>query len=200
MSLARVLVFVLPLVAALPAAAAPVRVPVADGQSSTHLQLRVVSYDGHTNGGMTVEISNPGQSTETFSAQGLFFVPDANPNEAPQRLGALGPMRIEGDDVRHDKIAIPPGGKIVAHLDVYCIDSHRSSPTPQTQFHLAEKRMPRELSSGIANDANAAAQPYGGVSSPAPAAKSAVQGQVWKNRDKKWIQLEGEGRQEAGKR
>jgi hypothetical protein len=199
MSLARVLVLVLPIVAALPAAAAPALVPTPDGQASSHLQLRVVSYDGHTNGGMTVEVTNPGPGTETFAAQGLFFVPDGNPNEAPQRLGAVGPMRIEGDDARRDKIAIPPGGKIVVHLEVYCIDSHRSSPSPQTKFHLAEKRMPRELSTDITNDSQAAAQPYGGVSSPQPAAKSAVQGQVWKNRDKKWIQLEGEGRQEVGK-
>ena len=38
---------------------------------------------------------------------------------------------------------------------------------------------------------------HGGVS--APAAKGAVQSQVWKNRDKKWIKLDGEGEQEAAK-
>jgi len=31
-------------------------------------------------------------------------------------------------------------------------------------------------------------------------AKAAVQSEVWKNRDKKWIELDGEGRQELGKR
>ena len=46
-------------------------------------------------------------------------------------------------------------------------------------------------------DATRAAASYGGVS--APAAKSAVQSEVWKNRDKKWIKLEGEGAQEAAK-
>lgn len=199
MSFRRASLFLLPLaLAAAPAAASPTAVP-SEGAASTHLQMKIVSYDGYTNGGMTVEVTNRGQSTETFSAQGLFFVPDANPNEAPQRLGAVGPMRIDGDDARRDKVAIPPGGKIVAHLEVYCIDSHRSSPSPTTKFHVAEKRMPRELSTGIAADASTAAQPYGGVASPSPAAKSAVQGQVWKNRDKKWIPLEGEGNQENAK-
>jgi hypothetical protein len=33
----------------------------------------------------------------------------------------------------------------------------------------------------------------------APSAKGAVQQQVWKNRDGKWIRLEGEGSQEAHK-
>ena len=49
----------------------------------------------------------------------------------------------------------------------------------------------------IDHDAQGAAAGLGGVSSPK--AKSAVQSQVWKNRDKKWIELDGEGKQEATK-
>jgi hypothetical protein len=195
------LALLLPLltVFAAPAQASPqaTAVPAADGQGRTHLELRVIAYDGHTNGGMTVEVTNTGAVPETFAAQGLFFVPDGNPNEAPQRLGAVGPFRIDGDDGRKDKVALLPGKKIVVQLDVYCIASHRSSPGPQTQFHLSPSRMPRELSTGINQDARAASQSYGGLS--APAAKSAVQSEVWKNRNKKWIKLDGEGRQEVGK-
>jgi hypothetical protein len=183
-----------------PALANPQLVPPAEGQANTHLQVRIVSYDGHTNGGMTIEVTNNGNSPELFTAQGLFFVPDANANQAPQRLGAVGPFKIDGDDMRRDKTTIPAHGKIIAHLDVYCIDSHRSSPSPSTSFHVAKERLPKDLSQGIANDAASAAQPYGGVSSPAPAAKSAVQGQVWKKRNEKWVPLEGEGQQEAGKK
>ena len=49
----------------------------------------------------------------------------------------------------------------------------------------------------IDNDAQKSAASYGGVS--AAAAKPSVQSQVWKNRDKKWIELDGEGKQEAAK-
>ena len=49
----------------------------------------------------------------------------------------------------------------------------------------------------IDDDATKSAEGYGGVSSSA--AKGAVQSQVWKNRDKKWIELDGEGKQEAAK-
>jgi hypothetical protein len=34
----------------------------------------------------------------------------------------------------------------------------------------------------------------------APAAAPAVPSEVWKNCDKKWIELDGEGKQEVGKR
>jgi hypothetical protein len=33
-----------------------------------------------------------------------------------------------------------------------------------------------------------------------PAAKAKIQSEVWRSRDAKWIELEGEGKQEAGKR
>ena len=58
--------------------------------------------------------------------------------------------------------------------------------------------MPESLTRAISADAEKAAAAYGGVS--AAPAKSAVQSEVWKNRDKKWIELDGEGRQEIGKR
>jgi hypothetical protein len=178
--------------------ASPVAVPAAEGQhGASHLEVNVVSYDGATNGAITIEVKNNGKSAETFVAQGLFFVPDGDANHAPQRLGAVGPFQIQGDEARKEKVVIPAGGRIVARLDVYCIDSHRSSPSSATKFHMSAQRMPAPLAADINKSANDAAQSYGGVS--APAAKSAVQSEVWKNRDKKWIPLEGEGRQEATK-
>ena len=45
--------------------------------------------------------------------------------------------------------------------------------------------MPKPVVDAISKDAEAAAASQGGFASPA--AKSAVQGQVWKNRDKKWV-------------
>jgi hypothetical protein len=94
-------------------------------------------------------------------------------------------------------MTIPAKSTVRMKIDVYCIDSHRASPSPATGFHVARDRVPQAVSAQIDEDARAASAPLGGVA--APAAKSAVQGEVWKNRDKKWIKLDGEGRQEAGK-
>ena len=198
----RLLAFLVPLTVAVltatTAAAAPTgTVPAMAGQPGSHLAARVLAYDGHTNGGMKVEVTNGGRRSESFVAQGLFFVPEGSPNEAPQRLGAVGPFQVDGRAERKDSIELEPGARVVLLLDVYCIDSHRHSPTPETRFHLAAERMPRDLSTGISSSAQEAARSYGGVS--APAAKGAVQSEVWKNRDKKWIKLEGEGAQESGK-
>jgi hypothetical protein len=57
--------------------------------------------------------------------------------------------------------------------------------------------MPKELAREIDQESYKAAIGAGGYA--APAAKSAVQSEVWKARDKKWLRLEGEGKQEATK-
>jgi hypothetical protein len=198
--LRRAAFFLIPLLCALAGSAGAASftpVPAMEGQPKGHLGLRVVSYNGGTNGAITVEVMNQGQTQETFVAQGLFFVPNGDPNSAPQRLGAVGPFQQRGSDTRKDSLSLAPGESVTVTLDVYCIDSHRSSPSSSTQFHLGATRMPRDLSNQINSAANDAAAPYGGVSKPA--AKSAVQSEVWKNRDKKWIKLDGEGAQEATK-
>ena len=57
--------------------------------------------------------------------------------------------------------------------------------------------MPATLSADIDKQARRAAKESGGFA--APAAKSAVQSEVWKSRDARWIELDGEGDQEAVK-
>ena len=57
--------------------------------------------------------------------------------------------------------------------------------------------MPVELTRSIQSDTSTAARQNGGYA--APAAKSAVQSEIWKNRNKKWIELDGEGVQEKRK-
>ncbi len=59
--------------------------------SAENLKIRVVKYDGNTNGEMVVEVKNTGRTTATFNSDGLFFVPKGDPEKAPQRLGAAGP-------------------------------------------------------------------------------------------------------------
>ena len=159
------------------------------------LQLKVVKYDGSVNGAITVEVQNPTATEQTFDARGLYFVPQTDPDHAPQRLGAVGPFRI-GDEHKQT-LKLAPGEHARLSLDVYCIDSHRPAPDETTPFRVAKTRIPPALTQAISTAAETAAAPYGGVS--ASPAKSAVQSEVWKNRDAKWIKLDGEGQQEANK-
>ena len=184
------------LLSCLPAFAASFQpLPPEPGGKPTGLEVRVVSYNGSTNGAITVEVRNPTKTTQIFSAAGLFFVPAMDPDKAPQRLGAVGPYEVKTE--RHEKMEIAANGSLMANLDVYCIDSHRSSPNPQTPFRIAKERLPPQLTAAIDAESKEVAAPSGGVS--APAAKSAVQSTVWKNRDAKWIRVEGESKQEANK-
>lgn len=176
------------------------RVPAMDGDTAQPFDLRIVSYDGSTNGTLTVEVRNNTKRAATFDAQGLYFVPQVNANEAPQRLGAVGALqtRKNGDAWTYGENATVAAGETVRiKLDVFCIDSHRASPTSLTPFALAKDRLPKELSTNIRASAKKAADKVGGYA--APAAKSSMQGEVWRNRDADWIQLEGEGKQEVGK-
>jgi hypothetical protein len=165
------------------------------GGKLSGLEIRIVRYDGGTNGAITVDLRNPKKEPIEFTARGLYFVPDADADRAPQRLGAVGPFEVDGD--RREKMTIAAGTMVRMKLDVYCIDSHRASPYSATKFHVAKDRVPKQITDDIHRDARKASQSYGGMS--APAAKSAVQSEVWKNRDKKWVPLDGEGKQEAGK-
>jgi hypothetical protein len=175
------------------------KLPGAQGKTSP-LLMRIVQYQGSTNGAITVEVKNPTNTPQEFSAKGIYFVPTGNANQAPQRLGAVGPFQLrngDGSSQRLDHTTIGAGAIARISLDVYCIDSHRASPSPSTSFRVAKDRVPAPLMKAIDDDAATSAQGYGGVSSSA--AKGAVQSQVWKNRDKQWIELDGEGRQEAAK-
>lgn len=164
------------------------------------LELKVVSYDGSVNGELTVEVRNPGKAEIAFSAQGLYFVPDGDANDAPQRLGAVGPMQIAGDKEgkRVDQVKVPAGSAVKVKLDVFCIDSHRPAPNSKTGFALGSKRLPAKLRGTIETRAKAAADEAGGYA--APAAKSRMQSEVWSARDSEWVEIDGEGKQEVGKK
>lgn len=162
----------------------------------SNLEVRIVKYDGSTNGQMVVDVRNTGSKSETFDAKGLFFVPDGDPERAPQRLGAAGPFvtQVGKDWKAMEQMAIGPNETRRMKLSVFCIDSHRSSPSSQTKFSLAKQRLPKELRQEI----TAGTQKIMKASKAKSAfeAASDVQGHVWKTRDKKWIKLEGERKQE----
>jgi len=67
---------------------------------------------------------------------------------------------------------------------------------------VGAKRMPKQLSQQIEHSADEAvtAARKSGEAQPRPAAKGAIQSGVWKSRDEKWIELDGEGKQEAKKK
>ncbi len=199
----RSLIVTLGLLAALPAFAESSFAPLPADQTGgrhTGLEIRVVTYDGSVNGALTVDVRNPTKSAVDFSARGLYFVPEGDANTAPQRLGAVGPFQLQAGLkwVRREQTTIASGATARMKLDVYCIDSQRGSPSSATSFRPATTRVPKPLADKIDADTKAATQGLGGQG--APAAKSAVQSEVWKNRDQHWIPLDGEGRQEAGKK
>ncbi len=168
------------------------------------LLIRAVEYDGSVNGKLKVQIRNTGKATQKFSAAGLYFVPEGDPDSAPQRLGAVGPMQIaaKSNTTKTTKeLSVAAGKTVEVTLDVFCIDSHRSAPTPRNSFHVGKTKMPKELTTTIEHraDDEVAAKRTAGEAAPRPAAKSAIQSQVWRSRDAKWVKLDGEGKQEAGK-
>lgn len=197
--LIAVFLFLVPLYASADTDFAPIPADQTQGKS-TGLELRVAAYNGSTNGILEVDVKNPTARPVEFSAKGLYFVPGGDPNHAPQRLGAVGPFQVEIQShwERREQLTLAAGSTTRLKLDVYCIDSHRASPSSATPFRLAKDRVPKPIVDAIDKDAAAAAVPMGGVS--APRAKSAVQSEVWKNRDKKWVELDGEGSQEAAKK
>lgn len=159
------------------------------------LTMRVVRYTGGTNGKMVVEVRNPGRRAAEFDPKGLYFVPDGDPEKAPQRLGAAGPFEVSeaGQWKPQKTLRLGPGGKALLQLQVFCIDSHRSSPSASNVFRMAGKRLPKNLRREITVGADRYLMRAKGRM---PAAKSAIQSHIWKTRDAKWIKLEGERTQE----
>jgi hypothetical protein len=166
------------------------------------LLIRAVEYNGSTNGTLKVQIKNPTQGKLRFAAQGIYFVPDGDPQTAPQRLGAVGPMQMATDAKEVTELEINPGATVEVALEVFCIDSHRPSPSTQNKFTVGTKRLPKEMTATIEKKANDAVElsRREGSDAPRPAAKQRIQSEVWETRDKKWVELDGEGPQEAKKK
>jgi hypothetical protein len=165
---------------------------------ASELLIRIVQYAGSSNGAITIDVKNPTDRPQEFSAKGLYFVPQGNANEAPQRLGAVGPFQVHGagKPERREHLTIGPGETERLTLDVYCIDSHRSSPVRRRRSRR-EGSGAREALAGDRRQRAGVAAPLGGVS---PRREAVIQSRVWKNRDANWIPLDGEGKQEAAKK
>ncbi|MBL4636191.1 MAG: hypothetical protein JKY56_20190 [Kofleriaceae bacterium] len=168
-----------------------VTMPEATG-AEKNIQIRFVKYDGSTNGEMVVQVKNTGKTTANFRAEGLFFVPQGSPEKAPQRLGASGPFTESGKRgkrVHQEKLALAPGESKTLRLEVFCIDSHRSSPSSNTQFSLAKNKLPKKMQETMKSSNQAI---YKKNKGSLRKSKSAVQSNMWKVRDADWVKLEGE--------
>lgn len=171
-------------------------VPAKSGKKTT-LQIRQVSFSGGASGQITVEVKNDSQQPQTFEARGLYFVPNGNAENAPQRVGAVGPFEVkEGQKwTRREQLEVQPGQTVRLKLDTFCLDSHRSSPGKGQGYGVAKERLPEQLMKANEAAAKDAVKASGGNIG---AAKSAIQGKVWEHRNKKWIKLEGERANEKG--
>ena len=169
------------------------------------LEVRAIEYDGSVNGTLKVQVKNADKVAHQFSATGLYFVPEGDPDSAPQRLCAVGPMRLGADAKERTDVDVPAGQTIEVALDVFCIDSHRDAPTPANKFDVGSTRMPTELSHAIEHNADEAVSVAKAANPAAPPAatraraKGGIQSGVWDARNRKWTKLDGEGKQEAGK-
>ena len=171
-----------------------VDLPAEKGGKSS-MKVKFVRYTGGTNGHIVVDIKNAGKAEARFQAQGLYFVPNGSPESAPQRLGAAGPFQTQeqGKWQEKEKLSLKAGESRRVKLQVFCLDSHRSSPGSDQGFSVARDRLPKDLRKTISSGADEIFVKNG---KKMPAAKGAIQSHIWSTRNKKWIKLQGERKQE----
>ena len=171
-------------------------VPAIKGQKTT-LKIRQVGFSGGASGHILVDVKNDGQQPQTFEARGVYFVPKGNAESAPQRVGAVGPFSVKEDQkwVNKQRLEIQPGQTVRLKLETFCLDSHRGAPGQGQGYGVAKQRLPEQL---MKDNESAAADAVKASRGNFNAAKGAIQGKVWENRNKKWIKLEGERANEKG--
>ena len=156
------------------------------------LEIRPVRYEGSTNGYMVIDVLNPSESTQVFSAEGMYFIPEEDPSHAPQRVGAVGPFtrdaEIEGASFE-DVIGVEPSKTVRLRLGVFCIDRSRPSPSNSTRFYVANQLMPGDLTRAIYGGAKRIILDNGG---DVDASRDAIQDLVWAMRDQGRLRLQGE--------
>ena len=175
-----------------------VPLPKVDGKANS-LKIRFVKYTGGSSGRMIVELRNGGKRAQKFDPRGLYFVPKGDPDKAPQRLGAAGSFEVRQGQQWQSKtsVTIAPGASTKLKLQVFCLDSHRSSPGAGQGFSVAVKRLPKALRAKISTGAAGLLRKHRGKQA---AANSETQSHVWSTRNKKWIKLQGErANEQAGK-
>ena len=114
--------------------------------------MRIVEYQGKTNGKMVIDIMNEGRAEEEFIAKGIYFVPKEirrqHHNDLAQPvLSSKGEWTMAAAR-RHSH---QPRQTVRMELDVFCIDSHRESPPqrPMDRVGLKHGMLQKYLNKGI---------------------------------------------------
>lgn len=164
-------------------------VPAAPDQGGP-LELRVVSFGNGVHGEMVVEVRNPSAEPAVFFVSGLYFVPDDDGGEAPQRMGVIGGGRTGVEEAPRAGIKLAAGAARKVRLDVYCIDRSRHAPSSGTTYTLAGARMPARLAVALADGT----RPMIGdrLGPPDDALANQIQEQVWTIRKRVRARLAGE--------
>ena len=168
------------------------RLPARKGTRSTLL----IKITGYRNGKVEAVVRNTSARAQNFDPQGLYFVPDGNPDKAPQRMGAAGPFEVldSGTWKPRRKMRVRPGARAKVRLRVFCLDSHRASPRNGQGFSVAVKRLPKHLQKRIVAGTRRIFSAKGAYRRSG--AKSAAQSHIWRVRNSKWIRLQGERKNE----
>lgn len=156
------------------------------------LHIKVLGYRGWK---MEIVVTNKSHSPRSFEPNGLYFIPKGSPERAPQRLAASGPFyaKMSRKWARHTKgIKIPANSQQKLRLEVFCLDSHRSSPRNGQAFRLANKRLPQSLRRVFRKNSIKYMKQHKSRSH----FRGANQSMIWRERNKKWIKLEGERKNE----
>lgn len=167
--------------------------PAAPGQHG-RFELRVVQYDDGVHGEMTVEVHNLSATPAAFSARGLYFLPDNNPDSAPQRLAVVGGIRTGSEDAPRDLIQLAAGASTRVRFDVYCIDEDRHAPETTTDFTMASARLPERLSAELESDTAAVVKTIKLKADDDQLRR--IQPLVWSARRDVRVKLKGDGAQE----
>jgi len=154
----------------------------------TSLKIRFVKF---VRGKAIVELRNDGAFKTTFKAQGLFFVPEVNPERAPQRMVAAGPFYVASRSTPLSSLGIAAGKKARVTLNVFCLDAHRSYPSDGQRYRIAKARLPKDLRSAISRGAATIVN-----SASARQASYRLQSHIWTVRSGDWVRLEGERKSE----
>lgn len=156
------------------------------------LELRVVAYGRGVHGEMTVELHNRGGAAATFVASGLYFLPDDDGGDAPQRLAMVGGIRAGSEDAPVDSVAVAAGGTRKLRFDVFCIDENRHAPPLDQAFTLAAQRLPVRVNREIVARTK---HVFSGVElRPTAEQESMVQSLVWEARRQVRTRLLGDRR------
>ena len=116
----------------------------------TTLQMRIVEYQGETNGKMVIDIMNEGRAEEEFIAKGIYFVPKEIRRQHHNDLRGRSLRKGEWRSQR-DAIAIQPRQTVRMELDVFCIDSDGQAPPqrPMDRVGLKHGMLQKYLNKGI---------------------------------------------------